>query len=54
MQIHILEEIRPESAAVDSAVRRRELEIRRAQSVAPIERLYTSQAGPSMRRRETS
>jgi two-component system, OmpR family, response regulator len=39
MQIHILEEIRPESAAVDSAVRRREREIRR--SVEPIERLYT-------------
>ena len=41
MQIHILEEIRPELAAIDSAVRRREPEIRRAQSVEPIERLYT-------------
>src|ERR1700678_2604561 len=41
MQIHILEEIRPELVAVDSAVRRRELEIRRAQSVEPSERLYT-------------
>ena len=41
MQIHILEEIRPELVAVDSAVRRRELEIRRAQSVEPIDRVYT-------------
>ena len=41
MQIQILEEIRPELAAIDSAVRRRELEIRRAQSGEPIERLYT-------------
>jgi DNA-binding response OmpR family regulator len=40
MQIHILEEIRPELAAIDGAPRRRELEIRRAQSVEPIERLY--------------
>jgi two-component system, OmpR family, response regulator len=40
MQIHILEEIRPEPASVDSAVWRRELEVRRAQSVEPIERLY--------------
>ena len=41
MQIHILEEIRPELAAIDGAVRRRGPEIRRAQSVEPIERLYT-------------
>src|SRR5580704_10940967 len=41
MQIHILEEIRPEVAAIDGAVRRRELEIRRAQPVEPIDRLYT-------------
>jgi two-component system, OmpR family, response regulator len=41
MQIHILEEIRPELAAIDGAVRRRELEIRRPQPVEPIDRLYT-------------
>ena len=41
MQIHVLEEIRPEPAAVDSGVGRRELEVRRAQSVEPIARLYT-------------
>ena len=41
MQIHILEEIGPELAAIDSGVRRREPEIRRAQPVEPIERLYT-------------
>jgi hypothetical protein len=41
MQIHILEEIRPELAAIDGAPRRRELEIRRAQSVEPIDRPYT-------------
>jgi two-component system phosphate regulon response regulator OmpR len=41
MQIHILEEIRPELAAIDGSVRRRELEIRRAQPVEPIDRLYT-------------
>ena len=41
MQIHILEEIGPELVAIDSAVRRRELEIRRAQSVEPVGRLYT-------------
>lgn len=41
MQIHILEEIRPELAAIDGAPRRRELEIRRAQPVEPIDRLYT-------------
>ena len=40
MQIHILEEVGQELAAIDSAVRRRELEIRRAQAVKPIERLY--------------
>jgi hypothetical protein len=41
MQIHVLEEIRPELPATDGAPRRRELEIRRTQSVEPIERLYT-------------
>jgi two-component system, OmpR family, response regulator len=41
MQIHILEEVGPELAAIDGAVRRHEPEIRRAQSVEPIERLYT-------------
>jgi DNA-binding response OmpR family regulator len=40
MQIHILEEAGLELAAIDKAVRRRELEIRRAQPVEPIERLY--------------
>jgi len=41
MQIHILEEAGQELAAIDDTVRRRELEIRRAQAVKPIERLYT-------------
>jgi two-component system, OmpR family, response regulator len=41
MQIHILEEAGQELAAIDNTVRRRELEIRRAQAVKPIERLYT-------------
>jgi DNA-binding response OmpR family regulator len=40
MQIHILEEASQELAAIDNAVRRRELEIRGAQSVEPIGRLY--------------
>jgi DNA-binding response OmpR family regulator len=40
MQIHILEDVGPELAAIDSAVRRRDLDIRRAQSVEPAERLY--------------
>ena len=40
MQIHILEEIGQELSAIDNAVRRRELEIRRAQAMRPIERLY--------------
>ena len=40
MQIYILEEAGPELAAIDNTLRRRELEIRRAQSVQPIERLY--------------
>ena len=41
MQIHILEEIKPELAAIeDAVVRRRELEIHTAQAVEPIERLY--------------
>jgi two-component system, OmpR family, response regulator len=41
MQIHIREEIRPERAAIDNAVRRGEPQIRRPQSVEPIEQLYT-------------
>jgi two-component system OmpR family response regulator len=40
MQIHILEDVGPELAAIDNAVRRRGLEIGRARSVEPIERLY--------------
>jgi hypothetical protein len=49
MQIHILEEAGQELAAVDSVVRRRELEVRRTQAVKQIERLYLSRGGPSMR-----
>ena len=41
MQIHVLEEIRPELAVVDGAPPRREHEIRRAQAIEPMERLYT-------------
>src|SRR5277367_6228820 len=40
MQIHILEEAGQELAAIDKSVRRREIEIRRAQPVEPIERLH--------------
>jgi two-component system, OmpR family, response regulator len=40
MQIHILEEAGQELAAIDNALRRREVEIRRAQAVKPIERLH--------------
>jgi DNA-binding response OmpR family regulator len=40
MQIHILEDVAPELAAIDNAVRGRGLEIGRAQSVGPIEQLY--------------
>jgi DNA-binding response OmpR family regulator len=40
MQIHILEEADQELAPVDNAIRRREVSIRRAQAVKPIERLY--------------
>jgi DNA-binding response OmpR family regulator len=40
MQIHILEDVGPELVAIDNAVRRRGLEIGRAQSVEPIEALY--------------
>jgi two-component system, OmpR family, response regulator len=40
MQIHILDDAGQELAAIDNAVRRREGEIRRAQAVKPIERLY--------------
>jgi DNA-binding response OmpR family regulator len=41
MQIHILEEAGQELAAIDNGVGRRELKIRRAQAVRPIERLHT-------------
>src|SRR3984885_3647022 len=40
MQIHILEEAGLGLATIDKSVRRRELEIPRAQLVEPIERLY--------------
>jgi DNA-binding response OmpR family regulator len=40
MQIHILEDAGQELAVIDDAVRRREVAIRRAQAVKPIERLY--------------
>ena len=40
MQIHILEDVGPELVAIDNAVRRRGLEIGRAQSVERIEQLY--------------
>lgn len=40
MQIHILDDAGQELAAIDNALRRREVEIRRAQAVKPIERLY--------------
>ncbi len=40
MQIHILEEAGQAVAAIDKSVRSRELEIRRAQPVEPIERLH--------------
>ena len=40
MQIHILEDVGPEPAAIDNAVRLRGLEVGRARSVEPIERLY--------------
>ncbi|HEY6521874.1 MAG TPA: winged helix-turn-helix domain-containing protein [Roseiarcus sp.] len=40
MQIHILEEVGPELVAIDNAVRRRELETRRPQSVEPVGRPY--------------
>ena len=40
MQIHILEEAGQELAAIDNAVGRRELEVRRAQAVRQIERLH--------------
>ena len=39
MQIHILEDAGQELAAIDSAIGRREVAIRRAQAVKPIERL---------------
>jgi two-component system OmpR family response regulator len=40
MQIHILEEAGRELAAIDNAVGRRELEVRRAQAVMQMERLH--------------
>jgi DNA-binding response OmpR family regulator len=40
MQIHILEEAGQGLAVIDKSVRRRELEIQRAQTVEPIDRLY--------------
>ena len=40
MQTHILEEAGQELAAIDNAVGRRELEVRRAQAVRQIERLH--------------
>jgi DNA-binding winged helix-turn-helix (wHTH) protein len=40
MQIHILEDAGQELAAIDNAIRRRDVEIRRAQAVRAIERLY--------------
>ena len=40
MQIHILEEAGQELAAIDNTVRRRELEIGRAQAVRQVERLH--------------
>jgi DNA-binding response OmpR family regulator len=40
MQIHILEEAGQGLAAIDKSVRRRDLDIRRAQPVEPIERLH--------------
>ncbi len=41
MHIQMLEEIRPEPAAMDGTVRRRDPVSHRAQSVEPFERLYT-------------
>ncbi len=40
MQIHILEDVGPELAAIDNAVLPRDLEIRRSPSAGPAERLY--------------
>ena len=40
MQIHILEEVGQELASIDNTVRRRELEIGRAQAVRQVERLH--------------
>jgi DNA-binding response OmpR family regulator len=40
MQIHILEDAGQELAAIDNPSLRRELQIRRAQALRPIERLY--------------
>ncbi len=54
MQIHVLEEIRPELAAIDGAVRRRELEFDARNPSSQSTNSTLSRAGPSMRRRETS
>ena len=40
MQIHILEDAGQELAAIDNAIRRRDVDTHRAQAVRPIERLY--------------
>jgi DNA-binding winged helix-turn-helix (wHTH) protein len=40
MQIHILEDAGQELAAIDNAIRRRDVEIRRAQAVRPTDRLH--------------
>lgn len=41
MQIHILKDAGQELAAIDSAIRGRDAEIRRMRPIGPIERLYT-------------
>ena len=41
MQIHILEDAGRELAAIDNAIRRRDVDTRRAPAVRPTERLYT-------------
>lgn len=40
MRIHILDDAGQDLAAIDNAIQRREVEIRRAHAVKPIERLY--------------
>ena len=41
MQIHILEDAGQELAAIDSAIRGRDAEIRRVRPIGPTEQLYT-------------